>query len=335
MGSVYRRDDSDVWWISYSIAGRRFRESTGTNRKEAAKALLGKRESTVFEGTHFPERRKAGLTITALKELWEKHAANKKSLASDKNRFKAIVEFFGGSMQIAALMPSDVEAFKAHLQEKKTRRKAKPRPASVNRHLELLRAALRVAEADGHLHRNPMRGVKFLAEHNERDRVATNDEYQALIGKAVPSLRLAIIIANYTGMRLGEIASLAWPQINLKSREVKLRSSDTKTGRARTVPLAEQVVTELKKLPRRLDGRVFTVKASSLASMFTRLCRGLGIKDLHFHDLRHTAATRWRRSGADVMAIAKLTGHADLSMVRRYLTIDVEDLHAVIDKTKA
>jgi integrase len=39
---------------------------------------------------------------------------------------------------------------------------------------------------------------------------------------------------------------------------------------------------------------------------------------LHFHDLRHTAATRWAEAGAQITTIAELPGHADLHMTARY-----------------
>lgn len=51
---------------------------------------------------------------------------------------------------------------------------------------------------------------------------------------------------------------------------------------------------------------------------FARLCRGLGISDFHFHDLRHTAASWLRMKGADIHTVAQLLGHKDLRMAARY-----------------
>ncbi|HKP85557.1 MAG TPA: site-specific integrase, partial [Blastocatellia bacterium] len=51
---------------------------------------------------------------------------------------------------------------------------------------------------------------------------------------------------------------------------------------------------------------------------FRASCRLAGIEDLHFHDLRHTAATRWAEAGAQISTIAELLGHADLRMTARY-----------------
>src|SRR5262245_35824168 len=48
---LYQRPDSDVYWISYNGSdGRRVRESTRTNDKEAAKRLLKDREGRAARG---------------------------------------------------------------------------------------------------------------------------------------------------------------------------------------------------------------------------------------------------------------------------------------------
>ena len=51
---------------------------------------------------------------------------------------------------------------------------------------------------------------------------------------------------------------------------------------------------------------------------FTTACRNAGIKDLHFHDLRHTAATRMAEMGAEPSTIKDILGHSDLRMTDRY-----------------
>jgi integrase len=42
------------------------------------------------------------------------------------------------------------------------------------------------------------------------------------------------------------------------------------------------------------------------------------IADFHFHDLRHTFATRLAQAGIDLYKIAKLLGHKDIKMTQRY-----------------
>ena len=51
-----------------------------------------------------------------------------------------------------------------------------------------------------------------------------------------------------------------------------------------------------------------------------------GIKDLHFHDLRHEATSRFFEKGLNVMEVGAITGHKDLRMLQRYTHLRAEDL---------
>lgn len=52
--------------------------------------------------------------------------------------------------------------------------------------------------------------------------------------------------------------------------------------------------------------------------MFREACSDVGIEDFRFHDLRHTAASWMRMSGADIHTVALALGHKDLRMAARY-----------------
>lgn len=180
-----------------------------------------------------------------------------------------------------------------------------------------------------------MRGVRFAPERNARDRVCGPEEYQRLVAAADPELRLVILLGYWTAMRLGEIAALTWDRVDLKRRSVRLETGHTKTGHGRKVPLSAEAVEALKQHPRRMDGAVFEHSAGTLSPRFARLTRQLGIEDLRFHDLRHTAATRLRRAGVDVMTIQEITGHKSLAMLKRYQTTTEEDLRAAMERAEA
>ena len=147
---VYKRGDSGKWWVSYSVGGKLYREAGGT--KAQATALLAKRKAEIFEGRHFPDKKQSDLTFAGLRDLWLEHAAHKKSIADDRQRFSAIMSHFGATTRMAALTPTDVQRFKATLAATKSRRGTVLAPATVNRHLALLRAALRLAEANHYIH---------------------------------------------------------------------------------------------------------------------------------------------------------------------------------------
>ena len=51
---------------------------------------------------------------------------------------------------------------------------------------------------------------------------------------------------------------------------------------------------------------------------FSSLAKNVGIEDFHFHDLRHTFATRLAQRGVDLYKISKLLGHVNITMTQRY-----------------
>jgi site-specific recombinase XerD len=55
------------------------------------------------------------------------------------------------------------------------------------------------------------------------------------------------------------------------------------------------------------------------------------INDFHFHDLRHTFATRLAQSGVDLLKICELLGHEDISTTQRYAHHCPDSLRSSVD----
>ena len=76
-------------------------------------------------------------------------------------------------------------------------------------------------------------------------------------------------------------------------------------------------------------GRVFPHHHKSAGTAFHRACRELGIRDLHFHDLRHEATSRLFEAGLTIEKVALVTGHKDWKMLRRYTNLRPESLLSI------
>jgi integrase len=74
----------------------------------------------------------------------------------------------------------------------------------------------------------------------------------------------------------------------------------------------------LAELPRSIDGRVIPVKGNTLHAAFRKACKRAGIKDFHWHDLRHTAITRLAQKLPNLIELAAVSGHRNLGMLKRY-----------------
>ena len=116
----------------------------------------------------------------------------------------------------------------------------------------------------------------------------------ALRETKVTYLKPLILIALETGLRQGELIKLLWKDVDLDSRLLKVR--DTKNGEDRVIPLSNKSLSILESLPR--PGKtVFNASHSSLQNAWKRLIKRSGLIDLHFHDLRHEAISRFIQRG--------------------------------------
>jgi integrase len=183
---------------------------------------------------------------------------------------------------------------------------------------------------------NPAAHVPKPNPQNERDRIASGDEWKRLLEAAAPHLQRILIVLYTLGPRRGELLRLEWPDIDMQRREITLRN--TKNGETRTVPMTPEVYKVFTELwqERRLDTqRVFLYKDKPIRDVktaFDKACRRAGIMNLRLHDLRHTASTNLRRAGVDATTAMKIVGHKSERMHRRYNTVEPEDLRRAISQ---
>lgn len=142
-----------------------------------------------------------------------------------------------------------------------------------------------------------------------------------------------IIIADKTGMRIGEILALKKDDIDFKNKLIKVSRTITKdeNGRAilgqdtktenglRVVPLTDEVYNILINLDEedllfhKKKGGV--IEPSTINSRFKRICKNLKIEHpVNTHMLRHTFATRCIESGIDPVVLSKILGHSKISI---------------------
>jgi len=129
------------------------------------------------------------------------------------------------------------------------------------------------------------------------------------------------------GMRLGELLSLTWANVDTGKRIARLQ--DTKNGEARTVPLSTTAIRTLGTLPRHISsGRVFWTwgLSNSFENAWRRAVSKAGISDLRFHHLRHEAVSRLFERGLNLIEVSAISGHKTLQMLKRYTHLKAEEL---------
>jgi integrase len=147
-----------------------------------------------------------------------------------------------------------------------------------------------------------------------------------------PHLKGMIILALDAGMRRGEIFKLRWQDIDFENNCIRILGTHTKTERERIAPLSQRAKDELEKLREISDGEnpfpTIDIKRS-----FNTAKRLAGIDDLHFHDLRRTAITRWQSHGIALAFAGKAAGHSQLqTTMKHYTATDAGIIQEIVEK---
>jgi integrase len=195
--------------------------------------------------------------------------------------------------------------------------------ATIKREFSLFHRVFELARTDGRmpLDANPFKGVTATKTDFARDRRLSDGDQKALfeaLGKCRNRLLGGVIrFAIATGMRRGELLNARWKDLHwdLATLHIPL----TKTGHPRTIPLtteAKQVLVELAIVWTGSDS-IFPTTARAIALVWKRLTKRAGIVDLHFHDLRHEAVSRFFEKGLSIPEVALISGHKDPRMLFR------------------
>jgi integrase len=200
------------------------------------------------------------------------------------------------------------------------------RKDSANRYLTILRAALTRALADGKVACSGIawRSVKPFAQVDQRrTRFLSDDEARKIVDKCGTDFGLLVRAALFSGCRYGELARLLTSDFDAGAGTLFV--SHSKSGKPRQVyldPEAMQFFAAVCDKRRRNDfifadgGKQW--KKDSAKGLMEAACKAAEIESLTFHELRHSAASRWARQGLSLAEIAQQLGHADIRMTQRY-----------------
>jgi integrase len=185
---------------------------------------------------------------------------------------------------------------------------------------------------------NPVRDLeKPVSRRSTEIEVFSPEEVLALVRGAESEQDAAIFLtAAFTGLRRGELVALRWRDVDFARSHVRVCASYTdgvltmpKNGKVRSVPMAPDVASALARLGQRPlwtgdDDRVFAgalggyLDGSALYRRYKKALRRAGLRDLRFHDLRHTFGTQVIAT-ASILKVKEWMGHADIDTTMRYL----------------
>ncbi|PJK03926.1 hypothetical protein CO612_07350 [Lysobacteraceae bacterium NML71-0210] len=198
------------------------------------------------------------------------------------------------------------------------------RPATINRHLQILKRITKLAfEEWGWLSEPVWRKIKLLPERNERHVYLTREEVDRLAA-ACRSQDAAdlVIFAAYTGLRRGEMFNVRCTDVR---NNVLYLSAQTKTGKPRHIPLHPRALEVALRLP--LD-----ITPAVLQNQWTEARETCGMQHVHWHDLRHTFASWLVQQDTPLLIVKQLMGHATVKMTERYAHLAPTQAHQEVLK---
>ena len=180
---------------------------------------------------------------------------------------------------------------------------------------------------------NPCEGFRRLYHANRAEVIWTDADIAQLKQTCSPEIAHAVDLAAHTGLRRGDLLRLSWTHIGRDA--IVISTSKSNHQREAFIPLYADLKAVLARIPKRAttvltnnQGRPWQGFNGSFQRAKT--AAGLGPADgvnLHFHDLRGTAATRFYKAGLSKRVIAEIMGWKEESVE--------QIIHRYVDRTAA
>lgn len=329
--SVYQRPGRKGW--EYNVTVKRSGKVIARERRAGYRTRGDALGAEAEARTRLAASEKTGPTTTRTfaelaQEVLVLHAAvhNKHSERKSKKRiFELHLVPAFGDLELADIDQRSIAKLKAD------KLGAGLSAKTLNNLLTVLGKSLSLAVEWGYLKVAPK--VGFLRVKKPEIDFLTFDEAPRLLDGADEGAWRAMILTGLrAGLRQSELLELRWNDVDLVAGVLRVRRAiydgkiDTpKGGRARDVPLSDELVAALRLLPSRFaGGLVWPAKGGSNLTKgeckwpLWRACKRAGLRRIGWHVLRHTFASHLVMRGVALKAVQELLGHASIEMTMRY-----------------
>ena len=315
---LYQR--GKIWYIRFADSnGEIQRESSGSTNKTVAKQLLAVRKAEVAQGKFKKVQKQEKVLFKDYAQeflRWAKVNKKYKSYLRYLTSIKQLIPFFG-NRYMCDLKRKDIENYKA-------KRKEKVSAATINRDLACMKKMYNNAIADELVEINPVVKIEFFKEPARSPNFLSEEQAGCLLTACDNNAsKTFVVLGLNTGMRLNEMLSLKWEQINFKDEMITLR--DTKNNKEDSIPMNEMVLEQLQSLEQKSEYVICKKDGTryiDFRKQWIKLIKKANLVNITPHVLRHTWATALVRAKVDLMTIMELGRWSDLRLVNRYSHID-------------
>lgn len=322
--------------VNFTLDGVKHRETRSFTKKQLAIDWAAKRKTELqHESVHGSQNT---ATIKSVIERYQKQFAH--NYGKTKNYDMARLMTY----KIAEL-PVDklsVKAIVAHCMD----RNKEAKPQTVMNDVMWLRTVLRTMSAidgfqfDSSVFETAMvvlKNEKLVARTARRDRLPTNIEliklarfFKRKTRSKIPMFDI-IAFAYFSTRRLGEITRIEWTDNNDEKQTGMVRDAKhprDKKGNHRRFKY-DRIAWKIAMRQPKIHSFIFPYNSKTVSNLFDNACKLLGIKDLHFHDLRHAGCSRLFSKGYSIEQVQQFSLHESWASLARYTHIKPEDIKSL------
>lgn len=342
MGTIIkrRRKNGTIAWLAQISVMRQgkvlLRESQTFERRSTAAAWIENREESLarpgaLDALKTQPKSKKTPTLSDAIDRYVQESI--KQIGRTKTQvLKSIKTFDIADKHCDAITSADIVEF---AQEKLN---SGVQPQTVSNYLSHLGAVFSIARpAWGFpLNAQAMEDARKVADKlgitgksRERDRRPTLDELDQLMQHfldrsrrrptSIPMHRI-IAFAIFSTRRQEEIVRIRWKDLDVEGKRILVRDMKNpgeKIGNDVWCDLQEQALAIIEAMPL-IEDEIFPYSTDAISAAFTRACKLLEIKGLHFHDLRHDGVSRLFELGLNIPYVAANSGHRSWTSLKRY-----------------
>lgn len=213
---------------------------------------------------------------------------------------------------------------------------------TINKDLDLIHRALRYAVTRDYIMSNPADNIEKLKEERFDPNPLSVDEL-GVLRKAVEEskdwqLIIPVYLGAYQGLRRGEIVGLTWDMVSFEDNIIKIRKTITQVGGEiiKKSPKTVESNRDLEMFPSvrdmllsykefQIENNLYNeyvvvnrngthISPSFLSKKFKKFIIENNLREIRFHDLRHTFGTRAIGAGVNPFAVSGAMGHSNLSV---------------------
>lgn len=381
-GSIEKRGKNSYRLIvchGFNLDGKPIRHTkTVHGTKVQAKIELAKFVAEVEQGTVIEGK---SITFKEFTEIWKRDYGSKELAPSTYRRYLGMLESrilpYLGHFKLNKIKPTDIMKFYDMLDKDTQIRRVKCnngyrtlKPLSqktILEHHRLIRAMLHRAVYWQLLFSNPCERVQPPKSKKPKRRYYDDEQCKVLLSNlnelSVDDIKYktAITLTLFTGVRLGELMGLEWPDIDFTNGIVSINKSSqyladkgvfTKTPKTessiREVAIPAFVLSLLEEyrlwyeMQKSIYGELWTnsdrlfvqsdgkpMHPSTISKWFVKFVKDIGLPVINFHGLRHTNATLLISQNIDVAVVAARLGHAQITTTFNFY------VHPIISHNKS